>query len=185
MLGVHRKVLRRQLEEAILIDWAQERGVIKYRGCVYKVNKRILNSKIEHWRPRPVFIVGRQHPCQAHGEITSLVYIYIYLSTQLLKTAAAPWCRVLWSRIAPGRLVFYCIVIMIMILLRAFTIQICQHIKLFMYIFTCSVSGPFLKYQGKILNTKYLMIMIMMIVWRQYLQEVFFLFLGSCKSISL
>ena len=59
MLGVHRKVLRRQLEEAILIDWAQERGVIKYRGCVYKVNKRILNSKIEHWRPRPVFIVGR------------------------------------------------------------------------------------------------------------------------------
>ena len=47
------------LEEAILIDWAQERGVIKYKGCVYKVNKRILNSKIEHWRPRPVFIVGR------------------------------------------------------------------------------------------------------------------------------
>ena len=59
MLGVHRKVLRRQLEEAILIDWAQERGVIKYRGCVYKVNKRILNSKIEPLRPRPVFIVGR------------------------------------------------------------------------------------------------------------------------------
>ena len=59
LLGVHRKVLRRQLEEAILIDWAQERGVFKYKGMVYKVNKRILNSKIEHWRPRPVFIVGR------------------------------------------------------------------------------------------------------------------------------
>ena len=56
MIGVHRKVLRRQLEEAILIDWAQERGVIRYRGCV---NKIILNSQIEHWRPRPVFIVGR------------------------------------------------------------------------------------------------------------------------------
>ena len=56
MIGVHRKVLRRQLEEDILIDWAQERGVIRYRGCV---NKIILNSKIEHWRPRPVFIVGR------------------------------------------------------------------------------------------------------------------------------
>ena len=58
-LHTHRKVLRRQLEEAILLDWAQSRGKIKIGRKVFKCCKSVLNSKFEHWRPRPVFIVGR------------------------------------------------------------------------------------------------------------------------------
>ena len=52
-------VLRRQLEEAILLDWAQGRGVLKLGKEVLRVNRQVLNSKFEHWRPKPVFIVGR------------------------------------------------------------------------------------------------------------------------------
>ena len=59
VLNQHRKVLRRQLEEAILLDWAQGRGVLKIGKRVFKVDRMVLNSKFEHWRPRPVFIVGR------------------------------------------------------------------------------------------------------------------------------
>ena len=59
ILRHHSKVLRRQLEEAIFIDWAQGRGYIQIGKLKFKMNKMILNSKIEHWRPRPVFIVGR------------------------------------------------------------------------------------------------------------------------------
>ena len=59
LLHHHSKVLRRQLEEAILLDWAQNRGVIKLGRRIFKINKNVLNSKFEHWRPRPVFIVGR------------------------------------------------------------------------------------------------------------------------------
>ena len=59
VLNQHRKVLRRQLEEAIFLDWAQSRGVIKLGKRVFWINKNMLNSKFEHWRPRPVFIVGR------------------------------------------------------------------------------------------------------------------------------
>ena len=59
ILRVHSKVLRRQLEEAILLDWAETRGIIKIGRRIFRVNKKVLNSKFEHWRPRPVFIVGR------------------------------------------------------------------------------------------------------------------------------
>ena len=59
VLNQHRKVLRRQLEEAIFLDWAQSRGVIKLGKRVFRINRNVLNSKFEHWRPRPVFIVGR------------------------------------------------------------------------------------------------------------------------------
>ena len=52
-------ILRRHLEEAILLDWAEGKGVIKIGRRTFKVNKKVLNSKFEHWRPRPVFIVGR------------------------------------------------------------------------------------------------------------------------------
>ena len=58
-LRSHTKVLRRQLEEAIFLAWAQGRGCIRVGKLIFKVNRKILNSKIEHWRPRPVFIVGR------------------------------------------------------------------------------------------------------------------------------
>ena len=58
-LRSHSKVLRRQLEEAIFLAWAQGRGCIKVGNLQFKVNRNILNSKIEHWRPRPVFIIGR------------------------------------------------------------------------------------------------------------------------------
>ena len=53
VLNQHRKVLRRQLEEAILLDWAQVRGVLKIGKRVFKVDRMVLNSKFEHWRPRP------------------------------------------------------------------------------------------------------------------------------------
>ena len=59
LLNSHSKVIRRQLEEAIFLDWAQARGVLKLGRRVYRVNRRVLNSKFEHWRPKPVFIVGR------------------------------------------------------------------------------------------------------------------------------
>ena len=59
LLHHHSKVLRRQLEEAILLDWAQSRGVIQLGKRSYKICKNVLNSKFEHWRPRPVFIMGR------------------------------------------------------------------------------------------------------------------------------
>ena len=58
-IHAHSKVLRRQLEEAILLDWAQGRGVLKLGKEVLRVNRQVLNSKFEHWRPKPVFIVGR------------------------------------------------------------------------------------------------------------------------------
>ena len=59
LLHHHSKVLRRQLEEAILLDWAQNRGVINLGRRSFKICKKVLNSKFEHWRPRPVFITGR------------------------------------------------------------------------------------------------------------------------------
>ena len=59
VLNHHKKVLRRQLEEAILLDWAQSRGVMKLGKRVFSIDKKVLNSKFEHWRPRPVFIVMR------------------------------------------------------------------------------------------------------------------------------
>ena len=59
LLHSHSKVLKRQLEEAILLDWAQGRGVLKLGRRVFRVNRNVLNSKFEHWRPKPVFIVGR------------------------------------------------------------------------------------------------------------------------------
>ena len=59
LLNCHSKVLRRQLEEAILLDWAQGRGVLRLGKRVFKVDRNVLNSKFEHWRPKPVFIVGR------------------------------------------------------------------------------------------------------------------------------
>ena len=59
LLNSHCKVIRRQLEEAIFLDWAQGRGVLKLGRRVYRVNRGVLNSKFEHWRPKPVFIVGR------------------------------------------------------------------------------------------------------------------------------
>ena len=59
LLHSHTKVLKRQLEEAILLDWAQGRGVLKLGRRVFRVNRNVLNSKFEHWRPKPVFIVGR------------------------------------------------------------------------------------------------------------------------------
>ena len=58
-IHAHSKVLRRQLEEAILLDWAQGRGVLKLGKEVLRVNRQVLNWKFEHWRPKPVFIVGR------------------------------------------------------------------------------------------------------------------------------
>ena len=62
---VHRKVLRRQLEEAILLDWAQVRGVLKLGRDVLRVNRNVLNSKLEHWRPKPIFIVRRYNVCNS------------------------------------------------------------------------------------------------------------------------
>ena len=59
VINKHKKVLRRQLEEAILLDWAQGRGMIKLGKRTLRMNQNVLNSKFEHWRPRPVFIVGR------------------------------------------------------------------------------------------------------------------------------
>ena len=59
VINTHSKVLKRQLEEAILLDWAQSRGVLKLGKMTFRVNRRVLNSKFEHWRPKPVFIVGR------------------------------------------------------------------------------------------------------------------------------
>ena len=35
VLNQHRKVLRKQLEEAIFLDWAQSRGVIKLSKRVF------------------------------------------------------------------------------------------------------------------------------------------------------
>ena len=60
VINQHRKVLRRQLEEAILLDWAQGRGIIKLGKRIFRMNQNVLNSKFEHWRPRPVFIMGRK-----------------------------------------------------------------------------------------------------------------------------
>ena len=59
VINTHSKVLRRQLEGAILLDWAQSKGVLKLGKQVVIVNKRVLNSMFENWRPKPVFIVGR------------------------------------------------------------------------------------------------------------------------------
>ena len=58
-LNTHSKVLRRQLEESILLDWAQGMGVLKLGKRIFKVSRAVLNSKFEHWRPKPVFIFGR------------------------------------------------------------------------------------------------------------------------------
>ena len=49
LLNSHGKVIRRQ----------QGRGVLMLGRRVYRVNRGVLNSKFEHWRPKPVFIVGR------------------------------------------------------------------------------------------------------------------------------
>ena len=59
VLHHHKKVLRRELEEAIFLDWAQSRGVMKLGKRMFRINRNVLNSKFEHWRPRPVFTVGR------------------------------------------------------------------------------------------------------------------------------
>ena len=59
VINRHKKVFRRQLEEAILQDWAQGWGMIKQGKRTFRMNRNVLNSKFEHWRPRPVFIVGR------------------------------------------------------------------------------------------------------------------------------
>mgnify|MGYP007123539799 CR=1 FL=1 len=58
-LNTHSKVLRRQLEESILLDWAQGKGVLKLGKRIFKVSRAVLNSKFEHWRPQAVFICGR------------------------------------------------------------------------------------------------------------------------------
>ena len=58
VISQHRKVLRRQLEEAILLDWPQGRGIIKLGKRIFRMNQSFLISKFEHWLPRPVFIVG-------------------------------------------------------------------------------------------------------------------------------
>ena len=59
ILRNHTKVLRRQLEEAIFLVWVQNEGYIEVGRLKFKINKIILNSKIEHWRRRPAFIVER------------------------------------------------------------------------------------------------------------------------------
>ena len=48
ILRHHLKVLRRQLEEAIFLNWAQGKGSIEVGKLNFQVNKMILNSKIEH-----------------------------------------------------------------------------------------------------------------------------------------
>ena len=48
-----------KMEEAIHLNWAQGRGVIKLVKRILKMNKKVLNFKFEHWHPRPVFIEGR------------------------------------------------------------------------------------------------------------------------------
>ena len=58
-IHAHSKVLRKQLKEAILLDWAQGRGVLKLGRETLIVNRKVLNSKFEHRRPKPVFIVWR------------------------------------------------------------------------------------------------------------------------------
>ena len=57
VINTHSMILRRQLKEAILLDWAQSRGVFNLGKKVVRVNRRV--HKFEHWRPKPVFIVGR------------------------------------------------------------------------------------------------------------------------------
>ena len=59
LLHSYSKVIKRQLDEAILLDWTQGRGVLKLGRRVFRVNRNVLNSKFEHWRPKPVFKVGR------------------------------------------------------------------------------------------------------------------------------
>ena len=59
VINHHSKVLRRQMEKAILLDWAQGRGVLMLGKRIFKINKKVLNSKFKHWRPRPVFILGK------------------------------------------------------------------------------------------------------------------------------
>ena len=47
MLYSHTKVLRRQLEEAVLLDWAQGRGVFRLGKREFVVKITVLNLKFE------------------------------------------------------------------------------------------------------------------------------------------
>ena len=60
LLHSHTKVLKRQLEEAIWLDWAQGRGILRLGRRVFRVNRIVLNSKFEHWRPKQVFFYSRK-----------------------------------------------------------------------------------------------------------------------------
>ena len=57
-LNTHSKVLRRQLEESILLDWAQRKGVLKLGKRLFKVSRAVLNSKFEHWRHQAVLYLA-------------------------------------------------------------------------------------------------------------------------------
>ena len=39
VINHHSKVLRRQMEKAILLDWAQGRGVLMLGKRIFKINK--------------------------------------------------------------------------------------------------------------------------------------------------
>ena len=59
LLGSHRKPLTRQLEEAVLMDRAEKVGSVKVDGKEVRVDRELLNSKFEFYRPRAVQITGR------------------------------------------------------------------------------------------------------------------------------
>ena len=59
LLGNHRKPLSRQLQEAVLMDKAENTGKLMVGRKEVRVDKVLMNSKFEYYRPRSVQINGR------------------------------------------------------------------------------------------------------------------------------